>query len=74
MRPHETDEVLGKKTPMPPERVARAIVAGVERNRYYIIPDVESLFYARFKGLFPEIFFGLVDGDVARARRRASGR
>lgn len=74
LRPPETHAIAGNIKPIAPERVADAIVRGVERDRYYIIPDATSRFYFRLKGLLPEVFFAIVDGDVAKARRqRAAG-
>lgn len=69
LRPAETDVIAGNIKAIPPERVAEAIVRGIERNRYYIIPDALSRFYFRLKGLLPEVFFAIVDGDVVKARR-----
>lgn len=69
MRPPETDVVAGNIKPIPPEQVARAIVRGVERNTYHILPDATTSFYFRLKGILPEVFFWIVDGDVAKARK-----
>ncbi len=70
MRPPETDAVAGNIKPITPERVAEAVVRGMERGRFHIIPDATSRFYFRLKGLLPEVFFRIVDADVAKARRR----
>lgn len=69
MRPRETEVIAGAIKAIAPERVAEAIVRGVERDRYYIIPDTTSRFYFRLKGLLPEVFFAIVDADVRKARR-----
>ncbi len=69
LRPPETDAVAGNIKAVPPEQVAEAIIRGIERNKYYIIPDGLSRFYFRLKGLLPEVFFAIVDGDVRKARR-----
>lgn len=69
LRPHETEVVAGGIRPVPASTVARAIVRGVERGRYYIIPDAQSRLYFRLKGAWPELFFAIVDGDVRKARR-----
>ena len=68
MRPPETDVIAGNIKAIPPEKVAKAIVSGIEKGRYYIIPDALSRFYFRLKGLLPEVFFMIVDGDVRKAR------
>ena len=74
LRPPETDAIAGNIRPIPAEKVAEAIVVGVEKGKYYIIPDATSAFYFRLKGLVPELFFGIVDGDVAKARRQRGSR
>lgn len=74
LRPPETDVIAGTIKPIAPEKVAEAIVKGVDRGKYLIIPDLMSRFYFRLKGLLPEVFFLIVDGDVRKARRERSGR
>lgn len=72
LRPPETDVIAGNIRPISPEKVAAAIVAALEpgrRNRFMVIPDALSAFYFRLKGLLPELFYAIVDGDVAKARR-----
>jgi len=73
LRPPETDVIAGNIKAISPERVGKAIVDGVERNRYYIIPDATSRFYFRLKGLLPEVFFRIVDADVRKARKAREG-
>ena len=68
LRPKETDVICGNIKAIAPDKVAKAIVAGVESGKYYIIPDALSSFYFRLKGLLPELFFWIVDGDVKKAR------
>ncbi len=69
LRPPETDAIAGNIKPIPAEKVAAAIVRGVDRGKYLIIPDALSAFYFRLKGLLPELFFMIVDGDVKKARK-----
>ncbi len=69
LRPPETDVIAGNIKPISPEKVAQAIAKGVWRNKYYIIPDALSSFYFRLKGIWPELFFSIVDGDVKKARK-----
>jgi 3-dehydrosphinganine reductase len=68
LRPKETDVIAGNIKPISPEKVANAIVAGVGSGKYLIIPDALSSFYFRLKGLLPEVFFAIVDGDIKKAR------
>ncbi len=69
LRPHETHVIAGNIKPISAERVAEAIVGGVDRGKYLIFADALSAFYFRLKGLMPELFFAIVDGDVVRARK-----
>ena len=69
LRPPETDAIAGNIKPIPAEQVANAIARGVDRGTYLIIPDALSAFYFRLKGLLPELFFAIVDGDVSKARK-----
>ncbi len=68
MRPPETEIIAGNIKPVSPGVVADAIIRGIEKDRYYIIPDATSRFYFRLKGLWPELFFSIVDKDVKKAR------
>ncbi len=75
LRPRETDVIAGNIKPIAPEKVARAVVRAIERDTYLVIPDALSAFYFRLKGVLPEVFFAIVDGDIAKARgRRAESR
>lgn len=69
MRPRETEAIAGNIKAIPPSRVAEAVLRGIERKRFHIIPDATSRFYFRLKGLLPELFFWIVDSDIRKARR-----
>ena len=69
LRPKETEAIAAAIKPIAAERVAAAVIRGIERKRFHIIPDATSRFYFRFKGLLPEVFFHIVDADIAKARR-----
>jgi 3-dehydrosphinganine reductase len=69
LRPPETDKIAGNIKPVPPEAVARAIVRGVERGRYLIIPDLTSRIYRVLKANMGWLFFAITDGDVASSRK-----
>ena len=70
LRPPETDVIAGNIKAIAPEVVARAIVKGIEKDRYFIIPGASSRFYFRLKGIVPELFFAIVDGDIRKTRSR----
>ena len=69
LRPPETERIAGSIKAIPPEKVAAAILRGIERGRYMIIPDLSSSFYYRLKGLVPELFYTVFDSDIRKARR-----
>jgi 3-dehydrosphinganine reductase len=69
LRPPETEKSAGIVRPIPPESVADAIIKGVEKNKYYIIPGFSSRLAFRLKGLWPELWFSIVDGDIRKSRR-----
>ncbi len=70
MRPPETEAVVaGNSKAISPERVAEAVIKGMKRGRFHIIPDARSRLHFRLKGLLPELFLYVVDADIAKARR-----
>jgi len=69
LRPHATNVIAGNIKPISAEKVAAAIVKAVDRGHYLVIPDALSAFYFRLKGLLPEVFYTIVDGDVRKANR-----
>ncbi|MDR3685628.1 MAG: SDR family oxidoreductase [Coriobacteriia bacterium] len=68
-RPAECDKVCGNIKAIAPEQVAAEIVRAVESGRYYVVIGGISRLYFRLKGLLPELFFAITDGDVASARK-----
>lgn len=74
LRPAETDVIAGNIKPISAEKVAQAIVEAIGRDKFMIIPDALSAFYFRLKGLLPEVFFAIVDGDVKKARKGGTQR
>jgi len=71
LRTPETDAVAGNIKPIPAEKVGEAIVRGVTKGEYAIIPDFLSATYYRLKGAWPELFYSITDGDVKKARAAA---
>ena len=74
LRPAECERLCGNVRAIAPEKVASDIVRAVETGRYLVIVGGMSKFYYRLKGLLPEVFFAVIDRDVAAVRRaRSSG-
>jgi len=69
LRPAETDKVAGNIAAVPPSVVAEALVRGVERGKYLIVPGAISKFYRVLKANALWLFFMITDGDVAAARK-----
>jgi 3-dehydrosphinganine reductase len=70
LRPAECDKVCGNIQAIAPEEVAADIVRAVESGRYLVVIGGVSRVYFRLKGLIPELFFAIMDGDVAQARKK----
>ena len=71
-RPTETEVIAGGIAAMDAAEVARRIVRGINSQRFYIIIGASSKLYFRLKGLLPEVFFTIVDGQVRKARKAPS--
>ena len=54
-----------------PESVAAAIIAGMSRRRFLIIPSVESSLYYRLSGFLGGLRYPIMDFLVDAARHRA---
>lgn len=70
MRPPETDAIAGNLKAVSPAAIAKAVVAGVDKGAYLIIPGAVSKLYFRIKGIFPEVVFAVVDSDVRKTRKK----
>ncbi len=68
-RPPETDEAY-PNTPIAPELVARAILDGVRRRRYSIIPSLEMSAAARAASILGDWQFTVLDQLVGKAWRK----
>lgn len=69
LRPAETDKVAGNIAAVAPSVIAEAVVRGVERGTYLIVPGALSKFYRVLKANALWLFFMITDGDVAAARK-----
>ncbi len=69
LRPAETDKVAGNIAAVAPSVIAEAIVRGVERGEYLIVPGALSKFYRVLKANALWLFFAITDGDVKAARK-----
>jgi 3-dehydrosphinganine reductase len=73
LRPPECEKICSSVKAIQPEKVAADIVKAAESGRYLVIVGTTSKLYFRLKGLLPELFFAIMDRDVATARKKRSG-
>ncbi|MCL2882189.1 MAG: SDR family oxidoreductase [Coriobacteriia bacterium] len=66
-RPAATAKISGNLKPVSPDYIAQKLVRGIDRGKYYIVPGALSKFYFRLKGIWPEIYLWIVDGDVKKS-------
>lgn len=68
-RPPETDAVYGG-TVLSPDAVARSILQGIRRRHYSILPGLDMTAAAKAASLLGDWQFAVLDGLIARARRK----
>jgi 3-dehydrosphinganine reductase len=68
-KPAETRAISGAIKPLPPETVAKAILAGIERRRFAICPDQATRALASLGGLLAPLLNWSFDRKVAAAQR-----
>jgi len=69
VEPPETKAINGIARTRTPEEIARLFIRGVERGHFLVLPGLSNKVLYRLEGLWPELFFGVFDRTVARARR-----
>jgi 3-dehydrosphinganine reductase len=73
LRPKEV-EILNGGRVLSPESVAAAIVDGISRRRFLIIPSTEGSIYYWLSGFLGGLQYPIMDFLVDRARRRGAAR
>lgn len=68
-KPAETRAVAGNAGIMTPDDVVRAMVAGMERGTFLIIPGLEGKFVCFAKRFFPRLVEFMMDRDIRKAAR-----
>jgi 3-dehydrosphinganine reductase len=71
-KPAETKAISGTIKPLSADRVAEAIVAGIEKERFWIIPDRTTRLLARGGGLLRGVLTSSFDRKVTAVRRHAA--
>ena len=68
-KPAETRAISGTVKPLRPEQVAAAILDGIDRRRFWIIPDPTTKILARASGLMRGMLASSFDRKVTKVRR-----
>jgi 3-dehydrosphinganine reductase len=68
-KPPETHAASAGASVLDVETVADALLDGIERGRFLIIPGAEARFAARMKRFFPGLVMRSIDRAVAKAKR-----
>jgi 3-dehydrosphinganine reductase len=70
MEPAETAKINAGTKMVSPASMAEVLLGAVDRNRFLVVPGFMNGLYYRLKGILPEIFYLVFDGDIAAARSR----
>lgn len=71
-KPPETKAIAGNARVQSPEAVARAILRGVQRRRYIIVPGFDTWLFYHLSNLLGSGIYPVMDLLVAAARRQKS--
>jgi NAD(P)-dependent dehydrogenase (short-subunit alcohol dehydrogenase family) len=69
-KPPETRAVSGNVKVMKPEEVARALLAGLKKNRFLIIPGAASKLVYAVNAVFPALVRAMMDADIRRVQKK----
>jgi 3-dehydrosphinganine reductase len=69
-KPPETKEISGSAHAMAADQVADAILKGVARGRYTILPGLEGKFYYRLSSLVGDLVYPVMDMMVSQAQKK----
>lgn len=70
LKPFVTKEIAGSAKVLSAEEVAGAILKGVEKGRYVIIPGLEGKVFFRLTHLLGSLTYPVMDWMVARAQKK----
>lgn len=73
-KPEETRAISGNVKLMKPEMVAKALLKGMKRNKFMILPGNMNKFTYMVKRFFPWLVFMIMDGDIAKVQKRKARR
>jgi len=68
-KPEETKRISANAKLMQPEQVARALIRGLRKNRFMIIPGFDGKFTYYAKRLLPSLVAAVMDRDVKKVQK-----
>ena len=68
-KPEETKRISANAKLMQPEQVARALIRGLRKNRFMIIPGFAGKLTYSAKRLFPRLVAAVMDWDVRKVQK-----
>jgi 3-dehydrosphinganine reductase len=70
LRPYETSYLAAQGKILEPEQVANAVLRGVERRKFLVVPGFDGKFLRFANGVAPGAIDWMFDGMVRKARRQ----
>jgi 3-dehydrosphinganine reductase len=70
LKPIETKEIAGSSSVMTADAVAEAILKGVRKGRYVILPGFEGKFFYRLTNILGNLTYPIMDMMVRRAQKK----
>ncbi|HKK64654.1 MAG TPA: SDR family oxidoreductase [Clostridia bacterium] len=67
-KPAETRAISGNAGVMKPEQVAEALLAGVRKKRFLIVPGVQAKLVYLAKRFVPGLLYGIMDRDAKKSK------
>lgn len=69
-KPEETKAVSGNVKLMQPDEVARALIKGMRKGKFMVIPGFDGKLTSMAKRLFPSVVEYVMDRDIRRVQKR----
>ena len=73
-KPEETRKISANARLMQPEQVAQALIRGLRKNRFMIIPGLDGKLTYYGKRLFPWLVSAIMDWDVKKVQKRQNSK
>lgn len=73
-KPEETRELSGNARPMQPSEVAEAMLRGLKKQSFFIVPGFQGKMIYWIKRLCPGVVFKIMDREVRKVEKRKNKR